>query len=51
MKIDMEFFNLLVRVYLENSTSTEDIDTVKDNLHILIDKAAEASKSAKEAGL
>lgn len=51
MKLDIELFNLLVGVHLDNSISIEDINGVKEKLHRLIDIAADTARSAKEAGL
>lgn len=51
LKVDLDFYTMLVGVYMENSINNYEIDQLKEKLHILVNKAADTAKSAKEAGL
>lgn len=52
LKIDIDFYTQLVQLLLEEGKKNYgDIDFPKEQIHLLVDKAAEAAKSALEAGL
>lgn len=51
MKVDINFYTMLVKTFMENCEIDADIDELKDKLHELLDIAAEGAKSAKAAGL
>ena len=52
MKIDMDFYMQLVQLLVEEGKANNyDIDIPKEQIHLLVDRAAEAAKSALEAGL
>lgn len=52
MKIDIEFYTMLVQLLLKESEKHNcDIDIPTNQIHLLVDKASEAAKSAQAAGL